>query len=233
MDEWRPVGDGLTVVEGPIVRDLGMPFPTRMTVAVLTDGSLWLESPVPVTYETLTRLTELGPIRYLIANTPRHVWRLDHWHELFPEAELWAVRSTPATLKRSKLPLTGTLGERPVAGWAADLDQVAIAGSRLIEEVCFLHKPSRTFIVGDLIQVHDLQPASMFSNMIKRVGGVAGPAGGTSVDIRLSFRNRDALRASVQRLLDWEFDNLVLAHGPCVIGNAKPFVENAFAWAID
>jgi hypothetical protein len=34
-------------------------------------------------------------------------------------------------------------------------------------------------------------------------------------------------------LLDWEFDNLVLAHGPCVIGNAKPFVENAFAWAID
>jgi hypothetical protein len=69
--------------------------------------------------------------------------------------------------------------------------------------------------------------------MIKRVGGVAGPVGGTSVDIRASFWDRDALRASIQRLLDWEFDNLVLAHGPCVIGDAKPFVENAFAWALD
>jgi hypothetical protein len=232
MDEWRPVGDGLTVVEGPIVRDFGMPFPTRMTVAVLADGSVWVESPVPVTYETLTRLTGLGPIRYLVANTPRHVWRLDQWHEPFPDAELWAARSTPATLKRSRLPLAGTLSDHPVTGWASDLDQVAIAGSRFIEETCFLHKRSRTLIVGDLIQVHDLQPGKTFSNMIKRVGGVAGPVGGTSVDIRASFWDRDALRASIQGLLDWEFDNLILAHGSWVMGNAKPFVENAFAWAL-
>jgi hypothetical protein len=204
-----------------------------MTVAVLADGSLWLESPVPVTYETLTRLNGLGPVRYLIANTPRHVWRLDHWHELFPEAELWAVRATPATLKRSKLPLTGTLSEEPATGWATDLDQVAISGSRFIEEVFFLHKPTRTLIVGDLIQVHDLQPGNAFSNAIKRAAGVAGPDGGTSVDIRASFWDRQALRASLERLLAWEFDNLVLAHGPCVTGNAKPFVENAFAWALE
>jgi hypothetical protein len=233
VSEWRALGDRLTVVEGPIVKDFGMPFPTRMTVAVLADGSLWLESPVPVTYETLTRLTELGPVRYLVANTPRHVWRLDHWHELFPEAELWAVRATPATLKRSKLPLKGTLSSQPVSEWATDLDQEAIAGSRFIEEVCFLHKPSRTLIVGDLIQVHELQPGKAFSNTIKRAAGVAGPAGGTSVDIRASFWDRQALQASMERLLAWEFDNLVLAHGPCVIGQAKPFVENAFAWAIE
>jgi hypothetical protein len=233
MSEWRSLGDRLTVIEGPIVKDFGMPFPTRMTVAVLADGSVWLESPVPVSYETLTRLTELGPIRYLVANTPRHVWRLDQWHELFPEAELWAARSTPATLKHSKLPLTGTLSDQPVTGWATDLDQEAVAGSRFIEEVCFLHKPSRTLIVGDLIQVHELQPRKAFSNAIKRAGGVAGPAGGTSVDIKLSYWDRQALRASVERLLSWEFDNLVLAHGPCLTGNAKPFVENAFAWALE
>jgi hypothetical protein len=49
----------------------------------------------------------------------------------------------------------------------------------------------------------------------------------------LSFWDRQALRESTQRVRDWEFDNVVLAHGPCVIGDAKPFVENAFAWALE
>lgn len=69
-------GENLFVIEGPVVRDMGMPFDTRMTVAVLDDGSLWLESPVPVTYDTLMQLTALGPVKYLLTNTPRHVWLL-------------------------------------------------------------------------------------------------------------------------------------------------------------
>jgi Domain of unknown function (DUF4336) len=232
MSVWRQFGERLVVVEGPMVRDMGMPFPTRMTVAVLADGSLWIESPVSVSYETLTRLTDLGPVRYLVSNTPRHVWRLDSWRALFPDAEFWAARATPATLNHSKLPLAGNLGERlPVAAWADDLDQVAIKGSRLIEEVCFLHRPSRTLIVGDLIQVHELHPGQVFANALKRAGGVAAPGGGTSLDIRASFWDRKALRASARRLLDWEFDNLVLAHGPCLSKGAKPFVESALAWA--
>lgn len=226
------MGDGLILVEGPVVRDFGMPFPTRMSVVVLADGSVWIESPVSVTYETLTTLTDLGPVKYLVANTPRHVWRLEPWHDLFPDAALWAARATPATLKRSKLQLTGTLGAHPEPVWARDLDQVAIEGSRFIEETCFLHKPSRTLLVGDLIQIHGLHPGKPFSNAIKRAGGVAEPAGGTSIDIRASFWDRKALRESLERLLLWEFDNLVLAHGPYIEGQAKPFVEKAFAWAL-
>ncbi|MGH8794774.1 MAG: DUF4336 domain-containing protein [Stackebrandtia sp.] len=232
MGEWKQFGENLIVVEGPVVRDMGMSFPTRMTVAVLADGSVWVESPVPVSYVTLTMLADLGPVRYLVSNTPRHVWRLDAWHELFPDAQLWTSRATPVTLKRSRLPLAGTLGDRPVAGWAQDLDQVPVFGSRIIEEVCFLHKPSRTLIVGDLIQVHQLRPGKTFSNGLKRFGGVAAPDGGTPVDVRMSFWDRKALLASVRRILDWDFDKVVLAHGPCVSEGARPFAEKAFAWAL-
>jgi hypothetical protein len=56
--------------------------------------------------------------------------------------------------------------------------------------------------------------------------------GGTSVDIRAAFWNRRALRASVGRVLDWDFDQLVLAHGPKQTSGAKPFVERALAWAL-
>ena len=144
-----------------------------------------------------------GAGEFLVSNTPRHLWRLERWHELFPDAQLWAPRSTPVTLRHSMLPPTGTLQDRPIAAWAEDLDQVVIRGSRFIEEVCFLHKRSRTLIVGDLIQVHDLRLGQFFANALKRAVGVAAPDGGTSADIRASFWNRKALRASVQRLLDW------------------------------
>ena len=231
ISAWCEFGDRLIVVEGPIVRDFGMSFPTRMTVALLADGSVWVESPVSVTYETLRKLTDLGPVRSLVSSTPRHVWRLEPWHQLFPDADLWAPRATWTTLKHQNLPMAGTLSEQPVASWAEDLEQVPIMGSRLIEEVCFFHKSSRTLIVGDLIQVHELHAGEVIGNAIKRAGGIAAGAGGTSRDIKASFWERGALRASVERVLDWDFDKLIMAHGPCLFDGAKPFVEHRLAWA--
>ncbi len=211
---------------------MGIWFPTRMTVAVLRDGSLWIESPVSVSYETLTRLAGLGRVAYLVANTPRHVWRLESWHALFPDAQLWVPRATPATLAHRKLPLAGVLGRGPVPAWAEDLQHVAVEGSSFIEEICFLHTPSRTLILGDLIQVHELRRGHLLGNALKRAGGVAAPDGGTALDIRATFWDRTALRSSVERLLDLDFDTVVLAHGPCITSDAKSFVERAFAWAL-
>lgn len=98
--------------------------------------------------------------------------------------------------------------------------------------MCFLHRPSRTLIVGDLIQVHELRPGKTVSNMLKRAAGVAAPDGGTSIDMKACFWDRKALRASMHRLLDWDFDKVVIAHGPCVSKDAKSFVEKALAWAL-
>ena len=113
MAEWKQFADDLWVVEGPNVRDMGFMFKTRMAVAKLSDGSVWVDSPVSVSSDILKRITDLGPVRYLLAATPRHVWRLTAWHTLFPDAQLWASRSTPFTLKKGILSLAGTLGDEP------------------------------------------------------------------------------------------------------------------------
>jgi hypothetical protein len=232
MGTWCEFGDRLIVVEGPIVRDFGMSFPTRMTVSLLADGSLWIESPVSVSFETLKKLTDLGPVSCLVSSTPRHVWRLEPWHQLFPGVDLWAPPASWTTLKHQDLPMAGTLTGQPVAAWAEDLEQELIKGSRFIEETCFFHKPSRTLIVGDLIQVHELHTGDVFGNAIKRAGGIAAPDGGTSRDIKASFWDRKALRASVERVMDWDFDRLIMAHGPCLSDGAKPFVADKLAWAL-
>ncbi len=218
------------IVDGPNVRDTGLLFTTRMAVVKLADGSIWVESPVPAPFDTLRHIAELGSVRYLLAATPRHVWRLEPWHTLFPEAQLWVSRPTLLTLKKGQLPFTGILGDSPPQSWANDFDQLAFKGNPLGEEVLFFHKESRTLILDDLIQANPMLPGHAFRNALFRLAGAAAPQGGVGLDMRLSFTNRNLARRSLDRLLSWDFDKLIIAHGACLEKDAKPFVERAFRW---
>jgi hypothetical protein len=230
MPEFHVFGRNLWVVDGPPVRDMGVLFTTRMAIVKLSDGSLWVESPVPVPFETLERIAAVGPVRYLVAATPRHVWRLEGWHTLFPDAQLWAPRTTLFTLRKVRLPITGILGDAPDRAWADDLDQIAFKGNPLIEEVLFFHRASRTVILDDLIQVHRIVNGRPIRNALVKLAGVAPPYGGVGLDIRMSFIHRDAARRSLSQLLAWDFDKVIVAHGPCIEKDAKQFVERAFRW---
>lgn len=230
MSGLQAFAKGIWIIDGPPVRDSGVLFTTRMIVVKLSDGSLWVDSPVPLPSETLEQITDLGPVRYLIAATPRHVWRLDGWKTLFPEAQLWVPRTTPFTLKKGDLSLTGVLGDTPHPGWADDLDQLSFKGNPLIEEVLFFHKESHTVILDDLIQVHPMVKDRPLHTMMIMMGGVAYPDGGVPLDIRLSFIHRNLARRSLEKLLSWDFDKLIIAHGDCIEKDAKPFVEQAFRW---
>ena len=228
--ELRAFANNIWIVEGPNVRDMGVMFTTRMTVVKLANGSVWIESPVPVPFETLKRITDVGPVKYLLAATPRHVWRLERWHTLFPEAQLWTSRPTPFTLKQGNLSFTGVLGEAPYQDWADDFNQLTFKGNPLLDEVLFFHKESRTVILDDLIQIHPTVKGKPFRNALFKVEGVASPHGGVGLDMRLSFTNRNLARQSLEKLLSWDFDKLIIAHGACIEKDAKPFIQRAFRW---
>ena len=230
MSGMQAFAQNVWIIDGPHVRDFGVLFPTRMTVVSLANGSVWVDSPVPVPFETLKRIAEWGPVSYLVAATPRHVWRLEAWHTLFPQAQLWVPRASPLTLKKGHLPFTGTLGDTPNPQWADDFDQLAFKGNPLIEEVLFFHRASRTVILDDLIQVHPRVKGKPFRNALFKLEGVASPQGGVGLDIRQSFTNRNLARRSLEKLLSWDFDKLIIAHGACIERDAKLFVEQAFYW---
>jgi hypothetical protein len=230
MKECEQFADGLWVAEGPSVRDFGIVFTTRMVIARLSDGSLWVNSPVHASSDTIRSVTGLGPVRYLVAATPRHVWRLAEWHAQFPEAELWAAKPSPFTLKKGSLEFTGILTDTTPRAWAEDFDQVPFRGNPLIEEVIFLHKRSRTVILDDLIQNRLPVKGKPLRNTLFKLVGVLYPGGGVPLDGRLSFIHRDLARRSLQKLLSWDFDKLIIAHGVCIERGAKPFVERAFRW---
>jgi hypothetical protein len=226
VDGLQSFAEDVWIVNGPSVRFVFASLPTRMIVVKLGDGSLWINSPVDVSGETLNQIQTIGPVRYLVAPTTFHIWRLEQWHQLFPNAELWG----PPKVSRgwSHLAFAGLLQDVAPARWAGDLEQVIFKGHLFVEEVEFLHKKSRTLILTDFLQNYHAEPGDVAGNMTKKIGGVLN--GGVPLDLRLSFTNRRLGREVLAKLLSWDFDKLIVAHGSCVEHQAKAFVENAFRW---
>jgi Domain of unknown function (DUF4336) len=228
MSELQEFAEGISMIDGAPVRMLGVSLPTRMIIVKLSDGSLWVNSPVSVPIQVLDRIKASGPVRYLVAPTKMHIWRLEEWHVLFPEAELWIPQDGQNESKR--LPFACILSGLLSPAWAEDLDQLVFKGNLFIQEVFFLHKQSSTLIVADFIQNHAIEKGRPLLNALWKIGGVAYPHGGVPLDIRLSFTRRTVARRSLKKLLSWEFDKLVIAQGVCIQKDARSFVEQAFRW---
>jgi hypothetical protein len=230
MDYLKEFADGVWIADGPIVRDMGAYFTTRMTVVKLSNGCVWISSPVRVPDPALSEIAEVGAVRYLVAATPRHVWRLEPWHALFPGAELWAARPTAFTLQGGRLPFSGFLGDSPIAAWRDDFDQLEFRGNFLLSEVLFFHKRTRTLLVDDLIQRNPELPGRTLTNWMFRLQGARFPDGGVPLDMRMTFFRRDLARRSLEKMLAWDFDKLIIAHGECIPSGAKRYVRDAFRW---
>jgi len=204
-------------------------FERRMTVAKLADGGLWLHSPVDPLPEFFDAVSSLGPVRHIVAPNRLHDRYVNAWLERFPEAEFWSspgfIQTNPAMRVR---PIELTDDARPP--WGDELLHCVLAGSPILSEVWFCHRASRTLIVTDAIQNHDTRRDGWYSGLLKKLSGVAAPHGGSPRDWRLIVRDRAALRESVDRMLAWDFDRLIVCHGVCVETGARTFVERGMSW---
>jgi hypothetical protein len=221
-------GPSLYLAEGPTVSFFGFPYPTRMALARLLDASLWVWSPVALTAELAREVEALGPVRYIVSPNKLHHLFLREWSERWPEAHLYA----PPGLARKKpgLRFDAELGDGLDPAWAADIDQVIFRGSFAMEEVVFFHRASRTAIFGDLIQRFPESTASGWKGALMQLDGLVGKRGSTPREWRASFLRRSPTRAARERVLRWQPERLLIAHGECVRSGAAEIVAGALSW---
>lgn len=185
-----------------------------------------MNSPVVASPDEMQRVAQVGPLKHLVAPTPLHLWRLHDWARTFPDAQVWL----PPPVRRANSVKGQVLGDEPPSAWASDMDQMVFRGSAMLNEVYFLHRKTRTLIFGDFIQYYVPLPRRPLRNALMNWAGVLyGDA--VPIDIRLSCApNKAQARASLERLLSWDFEKVILAHGECVTHDAKAFVRRAFRW---
>jgi hypothetical protein len=183
-----------------------------MIVVKLANGDVWVNSAVQWRSEDMGIVAGIGPIKHLVSPTPLHDWRLEAWAKVFPDARVWFANS---------------LDDAPPPDWSSDLDQMVFRGSRLLNEVEFLHRPSHTLIMGDFIQNY-APIRNAIQNLFVKWAGVNG---GTPIDARASFIGKKAEgRASLKCMMSWNFEKIIIAHGDCVQREAREFVARAFSW---
>ena len=119
------------------------------------------------------------------------------------------------------------LDDAPPA-WAGQIDQLVFRAMPLLNEVVFFHRPSRTLILTDLaFNVH--HPGSLAGRLLLQLDGVYRQFGLGWAE-RLLVRDRGAARAAIDRILRWDFERIVVAHGEVLERDGKETLRAAFAW---
>ncbi len=222
-------GPALWVGEGPVVSFYGFPYPTRMAVILLADGSLFVWSPIALTPALKCEVDGLGPVRCLVSPNRLHHLFLGAWQSAYPQARLYA--SPGLRKKRKDLSFAAELGDAPELEWAADIDQVPVHGS-FLTEVVFFHYASRTVIFTDLLQNFPQDWFRGWRGVLARLDGIVAPNPGAPREWRASFLDRHAARAALEKILAWPIERVLIAHGEPVPANGAAFVRRAFAWLL-
>lgn len=229
----RPVAQELWIADGPRVPALGLPVPVRMSVVRLPDGGMWLHSSIEARPALVEQVRALGPVAHLVAPNEVHFSWLPDWKGVAPEALAWAAPGVRARARKQGkvVDWTGELGDEAPPGWAGAIDQLLVRGSRLHKEVAFLHRPSRTLILTDLIQNFGRESLPFWLRGPARLGGMMHPDGRAPPHLRLAYADRAALRGSVERMIAWAPERVILAHGRWIERDGTAELRRRFRWA--
>jgi hypothetical protein len=217
--------EALHVLEVPF-RAGGMELGGRMTVIRLPGGGLWLHSPVRLEAAVRAAVDVLGPVRFLVAPNLMHHLHMKDWAAAYPEARVVAL----AGLRRKQpgLRIDVELTDTPDAGYAEVISQQPLRGMPKLEELAFLHRPSKTLLLTD-VAFHIRQSPSWLTRTYLRLSGPYGKLGPTLL-LKSLVKDRPALRASVESVLGWDFERVVVCHGEVLEHGGREALRSGFAW---
>ena len=223
--------EALWIAEGANVSFLGIPYPTRSVIARLENGDLWVWSPVKLTAALRGAVDRLGPVRHLVSPNKLHHLFLKEWQAAYPGAQLWGPRST--IKKCADLSFRAALEDSPPREWLPDIDQAWFRGSFAMDEIVFLHRPSATAIVADLIQTFSdsfLKEHWGWRRFLARLGGIPEAQASAPRDWRLSFLNRAPARRARDQVLRWNCRRVIVAHGVLPRSDGNAVLARSFRW---
>lgn len=222
------VAEGVWVAHQPLKAAGLVEMGTRMSVLRLSDGGLFLHSPIRRTPELSAAVDALGPVSVIAAPNKLHHLFVGDWMSAYPTARSYAARGLPE--KRKDLSFTGVWSDEPVHGVSDCIEHVCMRGMPGLNEVDFYHRPSRSLVITDLAlnftrTAHD----SMVSRLYYTLTG-AGQGLGQNAVVRMVIKDKAAVLAGIERILQWDFQRILLCHGELVLDDAKAKLRAATDW---
>lgn len=223
----RNLAPNLWVADRPFRLPLGLgDIGCRMTIVRLLNGGLVLHSPVPLDAALRAALDDIGPVRAIVAPSKAHHLFVGDFVKAYPQAKLAGAPGLAD--KRRDLACDAVLGDEPDPAWQDQLEQHLFRGAPFLSEVVFFHPATRSVIFTDLV-FNVAAPDAGKARVFNWVTGAAGRFGPHRL-VRRMIRDHAAARESVERILQWDFDRVIVSHGDVLEAGGRERVRAAFAY---
>lgn len=210
-------------------RVFGANLGKTVTVMRLASGPVVVHSAGPLSESDYDGIREIGEPGWLMEGSRAHDTFSKQLRAAFPQATYLLPPKFPIAAR--KLAPAQTL--RASVGpdeWGDEIGIHRVGGIPALSEHAVLHRPSRTLILSDLMMNLEIPPRGRIPFFLRWVSGFKSfPA--TSRLLRAFVRDPEAVAASVETLLAWDFDRVVVGHGAFVENNAKATLASVLAWA--
>ena len=208
------IADGVTIQRHPLSM-AGCKLGRVVTSLRLADGRTLVHSTASFSPEDVSSLKSCGEPSWLVEPTKIHDTCSAAGRAAFPEIPYLVP---PTFDKATKLGST-LIGEAG-SPWGEEIEVIELAGIPKLREHVFFHKPSRTLVVADLIFNLPESAGAWTRGLLRLVSGMKSyPA--TSRLFWFYTKDREALSDSLERMLEWDFERVVVGHGDPITVDAK------------
>lgn len=210
-------------------RVFGIRINRQLVVIREPAGGLWVHSPIPWTPELRHAVWQLGEVADVVGPNRFHDECLREFQSEYPHADFHAAPGL-ASDRRDIRFVSEPLGNLAPLEWRGAIDQHLIAGMPRMNEVVFFHRASRTLILADL--AFNFGPGThWFTAFLMRLNGCWNRFA-PSRFCRSQMKDRAAVRASLEHILSWDFDRILVGHGRNIETNGKQAFREAFAFLL-
>jgi hypothetical protein len=202
---------------------LGTRLALRMTIVKLSDDSLWMCTPTPHNAQIQNRVAAMGELKYIVASSNGHNLFLEDWQRAFPDASVYVASGIPK--KRPNLKNYTRLRDLSAPPWQEDLQMLPMDGAPFFDEHMFYHGRSKTLLVTDFYQnytgVKQKGLGKIITKLLLEPLGFKGKCLAPPLKTKFAVKDKQALRASLDRIWDLDIERVVLAHGDILEQDAK------------
>ncbi len=223
----KTIGENIAVIPRPF-SVLRMPLGKTTTVIRLTDGRLLLHSAGPWGEAEVRAINQWGPVAGLMEGSRIHDTFAREMRRWFPGVPYGLPAGFPVAAAE-------LAPAEPLASWAQrwgdEIKVHRIAGLPRLQEHALLHRASRTLVLTDLVFNLDIPAGPRVPWALRWISGLkAFP--GTSRLVKLCVKDARAVRASLEEILAWEFDQVVVSHGEVITVEAKNTLRRVLHWGL-
>jgi hypothetical protein len=200
---------------------LGTEHGRVVTILRLLSGKVIVHSMAPFSAADLAEIRRVGEPAWLVEAMMLHDTYAREGRKAFPDAIFLAPPGFGEVVDFATSPLLP-----PPAEWVNEVEVLELQGAPRLKEHIFIHRPSRTLIVADLV-FNFRQDERGWNRFFHRhvVGLKRYP--GVSRIFRLFIANREAFRGSLDQMLKADFNRVIVGHGEVIESDGKAALRHA------